>query len=239
MTSPDQDAGREYLVVREILEPMAHDPDKRGIRVSRARRSGVFDSDKVEDDEECDRDDDIDCESEISDLPSLTDIFLRSDSGFGGSADLNCKASASSAPVDRTGKECCREGDCESSGNPTATTAAGIRLGASQDNPIVLEDDQPVDISDAASPDDQNPNPRSRGPGPSQRFLPNFAWRICRTRHRGWKGYSRQPGEVQPNDPVGDEKEGGNNKSEEDDAARTRTLTRGNGGNECSGSGIG
>ncbi len=132
LTTSDRDAGREYLVVREILEPMAHDPDERGIRVARARRSGVIDSDKVVDGKECDKDKDINCEREIGDLPSLTDIFLRSDSGFGGSADLNCKASASPAPVDRTGKECYCEGDCENSGNPTATTAAGIWLRASQ-----------------------------------------------------------------------------------------------------------
>ena len=132
LTTSDQDAAREYLVVREILEPMAHDPDKRGTRVARARRSGVIDSDDVEDGEERDIDDDIDSESEISDLPSLTDMYLQGDSGFGGSADLSRKASASPSAVDKTGKECCREGDCENSGNPTVTTAAGTQPGASQ-----------------------------------------------------------------------------------------------------------
>ena len=114
------------------LEPMANGPDKRGVRVARACCSGVIDSDNVEDGEECDKDDDIDDESEISDLPSLTDIFLRRDSRFKGRADPSGKASASPAPVDRIGKECCREGDCENSGHPTATTSAGIQLGASQ-----------------------------------------------------------------------------------------------------------
>ena len=127
MTTSDRDATRKCLVVREILEPVAHDPDKRDIQVTRARSSGVTDG------EDCDKDDDdSDYESEISDLPSLTDIFLRSDPGFGGSTDLKCKASASPAPVDGTGKECCREGGLEESGNPIATTAAGIQLGASQ-----------------------------------------------------------------------------------------------------------
>lgn len=132
LTASHQDAPRESLVLRELLEPRCHDPDKRGIRVARACRSGVIDSDNVEDGQESDKDDSIDCESEISDLPSLMDIFLRSDSGFGESADLSYKASASPSPVDRTRKDCCHEGDCENSGNPTATIAAGTQPGASQ-----------------------------------------------------------------------------------------------------------
>ncbi|KIX01042.1 uncharacterized protein Z518_10108 [Rhinocladiella mackenziei CBS 650.93] len=135
---------------------MAHDPDKRGIQVARAHRSGVIDSDNVEDGEECDKDDDIDYESEIGDLPSLTDVFLRGDSGFK-SADLSCKAATSPAPVDRTGKECCCEGDCGNSGNPIATTAAGIQLGASQGESwrshVVVH---PADILDTATSDDRN-----------------------------------------------------------------------------------
>jgi len=132
LTASDQDAAREYLAAREILEPMAHIPGKRGIHVAGARTNSV--TDKIEYREERNKNDvddveiDTDHESEISDLPSLADIILRSDSGFGGSADL--RSEASTPPVlGRTGKECWREGDCENSAQPTAT---GIQPGASQ-----------------------------------------------------------------------------------------------------------
>ncbi|KAF7507511.1 hypothetical protein GJ744_010442 [Endocarpon pusillum] len=98
---------------------------------TQAHHSGVIDSDNVEDNgEECDKDNNIDCESEISDLPSLADIFLRSDSGF------NCK------------------GDRENSA--FAATAAGIQLGASLDRLIVLDDDWPADDPYTPSSDDKN-----------------------------------------------------------------------------------
>ena len=134
----EQDAAREYLVAREILEPMAHDPNKRGDQVAGARSNDVTESDKIEDGEEFDTDEDDDAdidndhESEVCDLPSLTDIFSRNNSKFGGSTDLRGKASAPPAPVDRTGKERLREGDSENNANPAATTTAGIQPGASQ-----------------------------------------------------------------------------------------------------------
>jgi hypothetical protein len=91
-------------------------------------------TDKIEDREEHNKNDgddveiDTDHESEISDLPSLADVILRSDSGFGGHAGLRSEASTPPA-LGRTGKECWREGDCENSAQPTATTATGIQPG--------------------------------------------------------------------------------------------------------------
>ncbi|KIX01143.1 uncharacterized protein Z518_10209 [Rhinocladiella mackenziei CBS 650.93] len=133
---------------------MGHNPDKRGIRVASARSTGATDNDEIEDSEEGDKDDDIDYKSETTDLSSLQDIFARSGTGFRGRDNLSRKTLVSLAPVDRTSKGRCHEGD---SANPIATTAAGVQLGASQDNPIVLDDDQSVNIHDAASPDDEKP----------------------------------------------------------------------------------
>ncbi|KIW76386.1 hypothetical protein Z517_11132 [Fonsecaea pedrosoi CBS 271.37] len=135
LTTSDQDTAREYLVAREISEPMAHIPGKRGIQVAGTRTNSV--TDKIENCEKRnknDRDDveiDTDHESEISDLPSLADIILRSDSGFGGSAGLRSEASTPPA-LGRTVKECWRESDCENSAQPTATTSTGIQPGARQ-----------------------------------------------------------------------------------------------------------
>ena len=135
LTTSSQDAAREYLVAREILEPKAHIPSKRGIHIAGAHTNSV--TDKIKDREEHNKNDgddveiDTNHESEISDLPSLADIILRSDSEFRGSADLRSEASTPPA-LGRTGKEYWREGDCENSAQPTATTAIGIQLGASQ-----------------------------------------------------------------------------------------------------------
>lgn len=130
LTASGQDAARECLVAREILDPTGLDPDKRGIRVAGAR-SRTTDSDEFENCKECDNDYDIDYESDSSDLPSLADIFPRSDTRFR-SDDLSSKASMSPVPVDGTSKESCHRDDSEDSGNPTATAATGVQLGASQ-----------------------------------------------------------------------------------------------------------
>ena len=61
---------------------VANDPDQRGVRVAKTRRSGSADSDNVEDNgEECDKYGDIDCESETSDLLSLTESFCGATQG--------------------------------------------------------------------------------------------------------------------------------------------------------------
>ena len=119
LTTSDHYSAREYPVEREILEPTAHGPDRRGIRATRARNNDVTDSDGIEDN------------SETSDLPSPTDLFLRSDSGFEESAGLS-KASASLILIDRTDEKYWHEGDCEDHAGLTAITAAGIELEASQ-----------------------------------------------------------------------------------------------------------
>jgi hypothetical protein len=124
LTASHQDAPRESLVLRELLEPMCYDLDKHGIQVTRARRS-VINSDNIKDGEESDEDNGIDCESKISDLPSFTDIFLRSDSGFRGSVDLSYKASTSPSLINRTRKDYYHEGDYKNSGNPTVIITIG------------------------------------------------------------------------------------------------------------------
>ncbi|KAK5282692.1 hypothetical protein LTR80_011998, partial [Exophiala xenobiotica] len=239
LTASHQDAPRESLVLRELLEPMCHDPDKRGIRVTRARRSGVIDSDNVEDGEESDKDDGIDCESEISDLPSLTDIFLRSDSGFRGSADLSYKASASPSPVDRTRKDCFHEGDCENSGNPTATIAAGTQPGASQDDPIVLDDDHPVDIPDAAASGDGNPTLEVVNREPLSSPSPTLSRGTAELSNEDGKDNPDSLAQYKSDNPTGDANEGGSNESHKDDALHARIPANGSGGDECSDSGTG
>ncbi|RMZ84092.1 hypothetical protein DV737_g1343, partial [Chaetothyriales sp. CBS 132003] len=137
LTASGQDAAREYLVAQEILEPTGHDPDKRSIRVASVRSSAT-DSDKIKDSEEYNNDNNIDYKSDASDLPSLADIFPRSYTRFRARSVV-------------TG------GDSEDSANPAATVATGIQLGPSQDEPIVLDDDQPLDIPDTAAHGDKNP----------------------------------------------------------------------------------
>lgn len=133
LTASHQDTPREYLVLRDFLEPMGHDPDKRGIRISRGTSSGAICSDKVEAGEEGDKDDDdIDCESNAGDLPSLHEIFAQSNKQFGSSDAISCKVSASPAPVSRTCEERGREGDSEETANPAAATVTSVQLGASQ-----------------------------------------------------------------------------------------------------------
>ncbi|KIX02388.1 uncharacterized protein Z518_08329 [Rhinocladiella mackenziei CBS 650.93] len=158
LTPSHRDAARENLIEREILEPTGHNPDERGIRVARAHSTGATDNDKIKDGEEDDKDDDdINYEIETSDLSSLQDIFARSGTGFGGNDDLSCKAFASLDSVDRTSKDRCHEGNSEHSANPAATNPTCIHPGASRDNPIVLDDDQPVDTHDADVSNDEKP----------------------------------------------------------------------------------
>src|SRR5882757_3687024 len=44
LTASDQNDAREYLVAREILEPMGHDPGKCGVRMTTDRSSGAADN---------------------------------------------------------------------------------------------------------------------------------------------------------------------------------------------------
>ncbi|OQU97138.1 hypothetical protein CLAIMM_03122 [Cladophialophora immunda] len=166
-------------------------------------------------------DNDIDYESDASDLPSLADIFLRSHTRFRGD-DLSYKASTSPVPPDRTSKKRCYGGDSEDGANPAAAAATGVQLGASQDEPIVLDDEQPVNIPDAAASGDKNPTFEVTDPTQRMERILQATWRSTNT-----------------HDPIRDEKEEGSNKSHEDDAFHNRTLIRRNGSNECSDSGIG
>ncbi|KAI9793928.1 MAG: hypothetical protein M1816_007180 [Peltula sp. TS41687] len=227
---------RDPRAVREILEPTAQDPDKCGFRGARARSSGSPDSDKIEDDgDECDKEDDIDCESETSDLPSLADIFLRSDSGFKGSDGPSCKAFALRAPFDRTGKDYCHESDREDSGSPAATTATDVRHGSSQDNPIVLDDDQPINTHDAAC-SDHKPTLRVAEPTPPSGPSPTLSRGFTESGTDDEKDGLDSPTKNTTSNHTGDEK-GASNKSHMDDNIHTRTLTRDGGGNECSDNG--
>lgn len=120
-------------MLRDLLGPMFHDPDKIGTRVTRDRNSGLTCSDKVEAGEEGDKnDDDIDCESDISGLPSLHEILTQNDKQFGGSDAIGCEVFASPAPVDGTYEERGRESDSEETASPAATTVTSVQLGASQ-----------------------------------------------------------------------------------------------------------
>jgi hypothetical protein len=133
LTASHQDAAREYLVAREVLEPMGHDSDKRGIRVAINRNTNATDNDKIDHGEKGDNDDDdIGYESDTSDLPSLQDVFAWNDKGVERSDDLNFKAFISPATIDGTIKERCREGGSEDIANPAATAVRGVQLGASQ-----------------------------------------------------------------------------------------------------------
>lgn len=141
LTGPRLAAAREYLVAREILEPINHDSDKGGIQASRARRSNATDNDKF-DHGEGDGDDDTDFESDTSDLPSLRDLFAWDDKQSIRRNALNLEASASPTSVVRISKERCSEGDSEGSVYPdnppnsppvvTLTSACSTQLGASQ-----------------------------------------------------------------------------------------------------------
>ncbi|KIX03740.1 uncharacterized protein Z518_07293 [Rhinocladiella mackenziei CBS 650.93] len=137
-------------------------------------------------------------------------------------------------------QESCHGGDSEDSGNPAATAATSVQLGASQDKPTVLDDDQSVDIPDAAASDDEKPtfevtDPIThRGLSPSLTLSGGFA----EPDTEDGKDTSDSLAKYNTRDPVRDEK-GGSNKSHKDNAFHTCTLTRGNGGNERSESGIG
>ncbi len=98
----------------------------------------------------------------------------------------------------------------------------------------MLDDDQSVDIPDAASPDDQKPTLEVADLAPPSDPSPTLSGGFAEPRTEDGKDAPDSLAKYNTNDPAGDEKEGGNNKSEEDDAFHTRTLTRGNGSNECS-----
>jgi len=242
LTTSDQDAAREYLVAREILEPMAHIPGKRGIQVAGPRTNSV--TDKIEHCEKRNKNEggdveiDTDHESEISDLPSLADIILRSDPGFGGSADLRSEASTPPA-LGRTGKECWRESDCENSAQPTATTSTGIQPGASQDNPIVLDDYQPVSFPDAAASEDGNPTLEVVNQEPPSSPSPTLSGGTAELSNEGGKDDPDSLSLYKTDNPTGDQKEGGSNESHKDDALHARIPTNGSGCDECSDSGTG
>lgn len=128
LTYPD--TAREYLVAREILEPVDHEAAEHRVRIARDRSSDGTDNAKVDDGSEVDSDNDHD--SEASDLPSLQDIFAQTDKESRGSGALSLEASTLEAPVDRTRKERCRECDSEDRANPAATTATNVQPGASK-----------------------------------------------------------------------------------------------------------
>jgi hypothetical protein len=119
-----QDAAREYLVAREILEAVDHDSAEHRVRVARDSSSDGTDKGKFDDGDEDDNEDDNDNDhnSQASDLPSLPDIFAQADKEFRRSGDLNLVCATSEAPVDRARKEPCREGDSDNRANPAATT---------------------------------------------------------------------------------------------------------------------
>jgi hypothetical protein len=121
--SDHQDAVREYLVAREILEPVVCDSAEQCVQV--ARDSGRYKTDN--DSEDCNEDDneggnedndegdnDNDHNSEASDLPSLEEIFAQFDKELMGR------------------KECCREGDSKDRANPAAIAALSVWPGANQ-----------------------------------------------------------------------------------------------------------
>ncbi|KIX01211.1 uncharacterized protein Z518_08936 [Rhinocladiella mackenziei CBS 650.93] len=251
LTAPRLDAAREYLVARDILEPMNHDSEESSIHAYRARSSGATDNEKSDHGEKGDREDDgIDCESETSDLPSPRDLCAWKGKQFGRRNVLNLKASASPASVIRTSEERGSEDVSEDSvnpdnppDNPLATTvggACGTRLGTSQDNPIVLDDDQQIDTHDALASNDEKPAFEVASPttssDPSLKLYGGGA-------ERGMDdGKSIPDGTAQgdKDDRASDEEEGGGTKPHEDDALHTHTLAaNGNGGIECCGSGTG
>ncbi|KIW41808.1 hypothetical protein, variant [Exophiala oligosperma] len=226
LTASHQDTPRECLALRELLEPMCHDPDKCGIRFTRDRSSGATCSDK--------NDDDIDCESEASDLPSLYEIFTRNDTQFGGSGEFGCKVFASSAPVDRTSEERGREGDSEEIADLAAATVTSVQLGASQDNPIVLDDDQPVDAHhDATVPDGEKPTFEIADPADPSHPSSNLSRGSTDPRTNDGKNTSDHLAKYNTDNPMGHEQEEGN-ESHKDDAVHTRALARGSGDNERS-----
>ncbi|KAK5215095.1 hypothetical protein LTR72_011825 [Exophiala xenobiotica] len=204
----------------------AHGSDRRDTRVTSARNNDAADSDGIEDDG-------IDDNGETSDHPSPTDLFLRSDSGFGGSVGLSSKASASPVSIDRIGEKRWHEGDYEDRASPMAMAAAGSRPGASQDNPIVLDDVEQVDIPHTATPDDKpfclNV---TDGPPPSDSSLALFEG-TAEPRIEDGKENAGSLMKYNMSNPAGDEKEGGSDESPKANALRIHDLTRGNGNNEC------
>ncbi|MCJ1282889.1 hypothetical protein MMC26_002215 [Xylographa opegraphella] len=87
-------------------------------------------------------------------------------------------------------------------------------------SPILLDNDQPVDIPDAASPDDQKPTLEVPDPAPHSGPSPTLSGEFAEPRHQDGKDAPDSLAKYNTNDPAGDEK-AGNNKSEDDSAIRT------------------
>lgn len=132
LTTFHQDTPREYLALRELLEPMGHNPDNRDLRIEKDHSGSVTYINKVEASEEAEDNDEIDYESDTNDLPSLREIFAQCETEFGVGPGLGHKTFASLAPVKGASKECGREGDSEDSANPATTTITSVQPDASQ-----------------------------------------------------------------------------------------------------------
>ena len=127
--SDHQSSPREYLVARDIMEPLNCDSAEPRVRVARDSSRDDAGNDKIDDSNE---DNDSDHDSEASDLPSLQDIFAQADREFRKSSDLSDRVSTSEVPINSPRKERCSECDREDRANPAATTATSVQPGASQ-----------------------------------------------------------------------------------------------------------
>ena len=103
---------------------------------------------------------------------------------------------------------------------------------------MVVDDDQPADIPDTATSDHKKSTLEVTNLTPPSGPSPTLSGGTVEPDIEDGKGTPDSLAKYNTRDPVGDEKEGGGNKSHRDDAFRTRTLTRGNGSNECNDSGI-
>ncbi|KAK5202682.1 hypothetical protein LTR96_011437 [Exophiala xenobiotica] len=241
LTASHQDTPRACLVLQELLEPMCRSPDNSDIRVARDRSSGATCSDKIEAGDEGDKDDDdVDCKSEASDLPSFHEILTQNNPAFGGGDEFGCKVFASPATVDRTGGERGREGDSEevaNLANLVPATVTSIQLGASRDHPIVLEDDPSVDTHhDGTSLDDERPTCQAVDPAYPGDECPKLSGGCAARTDDGKHGpdYSAKYN----TDNRANHKQEEGNEPHNDDAVQARALAGDDGDNDCSGSGV-
>ncbi|KEF50957.1 uncharacterized protein A1O9_12997 [Exophiala aquamarina CBS 119918] len=180
---------------------------------------------------------------DISDLSSLHEILTQNDKQFGGSDAIGCEVFASPALVDGTCRERGRESDSEETASLTATTATSVRLGASQDNPIVLDDDQLVDThhKDTVPPNDEKPTCKPADPAyPGDEPL-LFSKGCVDPRTDDGKHTldcsAKNSTAIRASHEQQQQEEEGN-ESHNDNAAHTRDLARGNGDDKHSGGGV-
>ena len=102
----------------------------------------------------------------------------------------------------------------------------------------MLDDDPLADIHNGAAPNDEKPTFEVADPANPSGPSPTLSGGFAEPGTDDGKNTLDNPAMYNMDNHAGGGEEGGH-KPHEDEALRTRTLAGGNGGNECSGSGIG